>query len=164
MKYLLPTLVVAFFAVIIYLRIKQARLEAEALPPPVYTYKTEGSLMTKKDRKFFTLLTKAFGAKYIIFPQVRLTTLFNHELKGQNQDDALRHIQGQAVNFVLCDKKSKPLLGIALNDPANDNEEQMQHDALTEQVFESANRPLVRFSDWQKLGNEEVAARLQEKL
>src|SRR5690348_1204283 len=76
-----------------------------------YHYRRKDFLMTKAENDFFNVLTQAVGSAYYVFPQVRLSSLLDHTVKGQNWDHALHFINQRSVDYVLCDKQfRRPLL------------------------------------------------------
>ena len=52
-----------------------------------------------------------------MFPQVHLSALLDHKVKGQDWRIAFRHINGKSVDYVLCDKATlQPVYAIELDD------------------------------------------------
>jgi hypothetical protein len=86
-------------------------------PSAQYHYKRKDFIMTKAENEFFNTIVNAVGSSYYVFPQVHLSTILNHKVKGQNWQHALHYINQKSVDYVICDKASRrPLLAIELDD------------------------------------------------
>jgi len=134
-----------------------------AKQPPIYTYTKKPQLMTGHELGFFKLLEEVAGERYYIFPQVHLSALFSHEVKGQNWRAAFRHINGRSVDYVLCDKITlSPVYAIELDDASHDVADRQSRDQDVERIFQAANLPLIRFRGYQNLTLEAIAERFYE--
>lgn len=60
--------------------------------------------MSNTEAEFFKKLQGVAGERYFVFPQVHLSALLDHKVKGQDWRIAFRHINGKSVDYVLCDK------------------------------------------------------------
>ena len=130
-----------------------------------YKYFRKKYFMTAAERDFLKLLEEALAGEYYIFPQVHLSTILSHKVKGQNWKGAFSHINGKSVDFVLCDKQDiKPLVAIELDDSSHDSEARKKRDAIVEAIFEQAKVPLVRFSGLKGLDAQKVSTELKRHL
>ena len=111
-----------------------------------YKYSAKYSLMTKTESDFFTKLERVVSERYYVFPQVHLSSLLDHRVKGQEWSYAFRHINGKSVDYVLCDRQTlRPTYAIELDDYTHDQTNRKKRDAEVERIFDEANLPLVRF-------------------
>ena len=102
--------------------------------------------MTKTESDFFTKLERVVSERYYVFPQVHLSSLLDHRVKGQEWSYAFRHINGKSVDYVLCDRQTlQPTYAIELDDYTHDQSDRKRRDAEVERIFDEANLPLVRF-------------------
>ncbi len=62
-----------------------------------YHYRAKSHMMTRAEERCFRNLEKKYGAKYYIVPQVHLSALLEHRVKGQNYRGAFSHINGKSV-------------------------------------------------------------------
>lgn len=131
----------------------------------LYRYGRKDFLMNRAEHEFFDILVDAFGSSYYVFPQVHLSTILEHRIKGQDWRAAFRRINGKSVDFVICDKAYiKPLLAIELDGRSHEAETVRQRDAAIEHIFEKAELPLLRFANHGSPNREEVMQRVLEAL
>lgn len=113
-----------------------------------YDYFAKPSLMSKTEGEFFAKLERIVRERYYIFPQVHLSAILDHRVKGQEWNYAFRHINGKSVDYVLCNKNTlEPTYAIELDDYTHDKADRRERDVEVERIFEAANLPLVRFRD-----------------
>ena len=114
----------------------------------VYRYTAKRSLMTNVETDFFRTLNRVAGGRYYVFPQVHLSAILDHKVKGQEWKYAFRHINGKSVDYVLCDKATlQPTYAVELDDYTHDQKDRRERDREVERIFAAANLPLVRFKD-----------------
>jgi len=130
-----------------------------------YYYTAKSHIMTERETKFFKHLNDIFGSKFYVIPQVHLSSLLNHKLKGQNWDSAFKHINGKSVDFVLLSKEStKPICAIELDDSSHDRLSRIERDGEVERIFAIAQIPLARFRHIEKLSNKEIVDTISEAI
>ena len=133
--------------------------------PTVYRYGRKAFFMDRAEHEFFDILTEAIGSGFYVFPQVHLSTILEHKVKGQNWRAAFSSINGKSVDFVVCDKSYiRPLLAIELDGRSHASEAVRQRDAGIERIFEGANLRLLRFANHGSPNKEEVKQRVSEAL
>jgi very-short-patch-repair endonuclease len=111
-----------------------------------YSYSAKALVMSSTEAAFFTKLERCVDERYYVFPQVHLSSLLDHRIKGQDWGIAFRHINGKSVDFVLCDKITlRPTYAIELDDSTHEMPDRRKRDAEVERIFEQAQLPLVRF-------------------
>ena len=66
-----------------------------------YRYQLRKHLMTSREEDFFKTLNEIFKERWYVIPQVNLSSLLNHEVKGQNWNGAFQHINRKTVDYVL---------------------------------------------------------------
>ena len=113
-----------------------------------YSYTAKQSLMTRVEDEFFLKLERAVSERYYVFPQVHLSSLLDHHVKGQDWSYAFRHINGKSVDYVLCSRETLlPTYAIELDDYSHEKSDRRKRDKEVERIFEEANLPLVRFKN-----------------
>ncbi len=131
----------------------------------IYRYGRKDFFMNRAEHEFFHVLIEVVGNSYYVFPQVHLSTILEHRVKGQDWRAAFRRINGKSVDFVICDKAYiKPLLAIELDGRSHDIESVRQRDADIEHIFERAELRLLRFANHGSPNREEVKRRISEAL
>ena len=130
-----------------------------------YKYRRKKYLMTQTESQFYDALLEILQDQYYIFPQVHLSSLLDHRIKGQSYKGALSHIQRKSVDFVVCDKSSRsPLVAIELDDKTHDRPIRTARDEEVEEIFKQADLPLLRFGNHRANDREHVQEQLQEVL
>lgn len=121
-----------------------------------YSYYAKDSIMTRAEVEFFKKLNLVVSEHYFVFPQVHLSSVLDHRVKGQDWRIAFRHINGKSVDYVLCDKITlRPAYLLELDDPTHDRRDRIERDVEVERIFKEAQLPLVRFKDV-NISNEEI--------
>lgn len=129
----------------------------------IYQYTSKHSIMTRSEVDFFKMLIEVAGDRYHVFPQVHLSAILDHKIKGQNWKASFKHINGKSVDFVLCDKQSLvPLYAVELDDSTHQLPDRNIRDIEVERIFQAANLPLVRFSNYKSLSLEDIAQKFFE--
>jgi very-short-patch-repair endonuclease len=161
---LISVLFLVIVASVVYALLTKAK-GADSRRSAVYRYGRKAFFMNRAEHEFFDILTEAIGNSYYIFPQVHLSTILDHKIKGQDWRAAFRRINGKSVDFVICDKAYiKPLLAIELDGRSHDSEAVRQRDADVERIFEGAELRLLRFVNHGSPNRDEVRQRVSEAL
>jgi very-short-patch-repair endonuclease len=127
-----------------------------------YNYSAKNSLMTKTESVFFIKLERVVSERYFVFPQVHLSALLDHKVKGQEWSYAFRHINGKSVDYVLCDRETlQPVYAIELDDYTHDQNDRKKRDAEVERIFQGAGLSLVRFKNRDISDSEIIEALMQ---
>jgi very-short-patch-repair endonuclease len=163
MKSLAVLLSVIVIVVAVQLISKNAKRSAKS--SAIYHYGRKDFFMNRAEHEFFDILVDVVGSSYYVFPQVHLSTVLEHRIKGQDWRAAFRRINGKSVDFVICNKAYiKPLLAIELDGRSHDEEAVRQRDADVEHIFERADLRLLRFANHGSPNREEVKRRISEAL
>lgn len=110
-----------------------------------YQYRAKKHMMTRAEEKCFRKLQSDYGNKYYIVPQVHLSALLDHRVKGQSFRGAFAHINGKSVDFVLLDKNTLEVYcAVELDDPTHNREDRILRDKEVERIFAEAGVKLVR--------------------
>ncbi len=117
---------------------------------PIYRYRRKEYLMTSSEARFMRILLEVVGDSYRVFPQIHLSAVLDHEVKGQTWKHAFNHINSKSVDFVISDKEQfRPLVAIELDDKTHEWQSRRLRDEEVERIFTEAKLPLVRFSSLQ---------------
>jgi very-short-patch-repair endonuclease len=163
MKLLAALLLVIIVVIAVQLISKNAKRNSKS--SAIYRYGRKDFFMNRAEHEFFDVLIDAVGSSYYVFPQVHLSTILEHRIKGQDWRAAFKRINGKSVDFVICDKAYiKPLLAIELDGRSHDVEAVRQRDADVEHIFEKAELRLLRFANHGSPNREEVKRRISEAL
>ena len=131
--------------------------ESAEIKKSTYRYFAKNAIMTERENKFFQQLNEILGNKWFVIPQVHLSALLNHKVKGQNWKAAFRHINGKSVDYVLLSKETmKPICAIELDDSTHNYKNRVERDAEVERIFADAKLPLARFKNPEKLSRQDI--------
>ena len=82
-------------------------------PTIEYHYRRKDFIMTRSEHEFFDILISGLGDRFFIFPQVNISSILDHKVKGHNWRGARAHINRMSVDYVICDKSYvRPLVAI----------------------------------------------------
>lgn len=114
-------------------------------PQPLYKYKAKRYVMTRTEADCYRKLQKIYADHYVIVPQVHLSAIFNHKIKGQNWRAAFFHINGKSVDFVFLDDRTLQIcFALELDDSTHDRADRVARDAEVNAIFKQAGLPLYR--------------------
>lgn len=130
----------------------------------VYRYNRKYVIMTEREQEFYKKLKLVCGDSILIFPQIHLSSLFFHNVKGQNFKLAFRFINRLSVDFVLVDSRNfKTLLAIELDDSTHNEKDRIKRDLIVNDIFKKAHFPLLRV-DSVKIDNEKLKQMILENI
>lgn len=151
--------------VIIFLLAKRALNRRPIVRKYTYAYTKKPSIMTKSEFEFYNKMNSILGEKYYAIPQVHLSSFLNHKIPGQNWRGAFASINGKSVDFLICSKlTSQPVIAIELDDYTHNREDRRQRDLIVEDIFASAQMPLVRFKAGEWNTSSDVFEKIRDKL
>ena len=112
----------------------------------IFDYNFKGIInsrvLTPNESAFFYQL-KTIADKYnlFIFPKLRLADIFH-----TNSIQDFRKITSKHVDFTLCDRNSKPLIFIELDDYTHNYKKNKERDYKKDVIFKSTNTKLHRIN------------------
>ncbi len=133
-----------------------------------YHYLTQAHLMTPAEEGVFHVLVQLCESQCHVVPQVGLSYLLNHKIRGQNWDAASKQLTGKVVDFVLLERESlRPICAIELDDASHNTADRQTSAQEIERIFAGTKFPLVRITQSmaasrEKLG-EAIMAVVNEK-
>lgn len=122
-----------------------------------YKYRRKEQLMTDFEAAFFRRLEKVAGDRYYIFPQIHLSSILDHKIKGQDWRAALSTIQRKSVDYVLCSKDDLRITyAIELDDSTHDRDDRIDRDRTVERILADSGIVLVRFRNTNNISDEDI--------
>lgn len=145
--YVILSIIVIIIAIVISAWTSGANEKRKVHKNNVYKYTAKTLIMSKSEADFFRKLSFVAQDRYYVFPQIHLSAILDHRVKGQDWKIAFRHINGKSVDYVLCDKETlRPAYAVELDDATHQQRDRIERDREVERIFEQAGIPLVRFS------------------
>jgi very-short-patch-repair endonuclease len=124
-------------------------------------YCLRDDFLSPVETSFFQVLKSVVGAGLIICPQVSLSALF-YVPRSESFQTYQNKIDRKRVDFLLCDPKTiKPVFAIELDDSSHARPDRQERDAFVEEVFESAQLPLVHIPARSAYNTQELTALFQ---
>ncbi|MRH41562.1 DUF2726 domain-containing protein [Aquibacillus halophilus] len=123
---------------------KEDVIEVVKLP-----YSKRDDFLSNAELSFYKVLQQYIGNKAIICPKVSLQDIFFVNKGNQSERSTYNNkISRKHVDFLLCSTDTvEPICGIELDDRSHQRADRMERDKFVEQVFETAELPLVRFQN-----------------
>ena len=164
-SYFVVGVIVLSVIIILAIKLSSSRERRGVLKNKVYSYTVKPLTMSKTEKEFFGKLLQVVEDRYYVFPQVHLSALLDHKVKGQNWSYAFWHINGKSVDYVLCDKNTLfPTYAIELDDFTHERKDRIKRDIEVERIFTDAGLPLVRFKSRDVSPSEIIQALTNAKL
>src|SRR5690606_2033972 len=132
---------------------------------PSYNYTKKKYFLTKSEKDFYDNLMSRIGNECVIFAQVHLSSILDHQVKGQSWKAALSHIQRKSVDFLICDKRYlSPLLVIELDDTSHSRPDRMERDEIVNNLLRASGTPCLRVSYQEASNIDQVASEIRKYL
>lgn len=155
--------IATLFVCIIFLktaRTKPAQQNPKQTLPP-YKYVRKTYIMTKTEASFYKRLQRAVNGKYIVFPQIHLSSLASNVTPGKYHKAGFQRINRRSVDYILADINTlQAVYAIELDDKTHDTQKGRAVDALKEEILKQIQIPLVRFRNVQNMTDEDIIAQL----
>lgn len=140
---------------------KQLTVEVVPAEPEVWPYRVRDDFLSTTELSFYRVLSLVVGTRAIIFTKVGLSDVFYVVRPNENQSYRNRIAQ-KHVDFVVCDTQTlKPLFAVELDDTSHQRTDRQERDAFVDQVFQSANLPLVHIPAQREYNVQELAAKIE---
>lgn len=114
----------------------------------VRSYQKNNALLSKAERSFYGVLTKATENKAIVFTKIRVADILkpHQNLTGGRWQSAFNRISSKHFDFVLCDPQTLEILAaVELDDSSHNSKKRAQRDELLNSACQSANLDLHHF-------------------
>lgn len=148
-----------------FLRFLGLRSQPQAAAPAPVTpeglpYRQRDDFLSPAEASFYRVLKSVAGDHLLICPKVSLDDIFFVAHPERNYA-YLNKINRKHVDFLLCSPDSlKPLVGIELDDASHQRPQRVERDEFVEQVFATAELPLLRFPVQAAYNPQEIIQRL----
>lgn len=123
---------------------KEESYEFVNLPADKLPYRVRDDFLSPAEQSFYQVIRNMMGEHFTICPKVSLADIFFVIRPNENRS-AHNRINRKHVDFLICDPKTmRPRMAIELDDSSHQRVDREERDEFVEQVFETAELPLIR--------------------
>ncbi len=138
------------------LRPTSSQHEIQETPLP-YRYVRKPYIMTDSESRFYKRLQKVVGGKYLVFPQVHLSSLASNMTSGRYHKAGFQRINRRSVDYVLADAETlQAVYAVELDDRTHDTQKGRAIDELKTEILQQIDLPLVRFRNVHNMTDEDI--------
>ena len=135
--------------------LKQKEADTRELP-----YRVRDDFLSPAELSFYKVLVSIVGTHLAIQSKVRLADIFFVSRPNENRA-YFGKISQKHLDFLICDAViMKPLFGIELDDSSHKRSDRQERDAFVDDVFRTANLPLLRFPVQRSYGRDEIVSKI----
>ena len=113
-------------------------------PAKKLPYEMKSFLLSKAENSFYKVLCHIVGDDYSVYPKIRLADIVAVKKKTKNYMSYFGRIKSKHVDFVLCDKFSKPKIVVELDDKSHNSAKTKESDKFKNELFNKIGLKLVR--------------------
>jgi hypothetical protein len=107
-------------------------------------YRLRDDFLSPAEHSFYQVIRHMLAGKLIICPKVALADIF-YVTQPDKNFSAYNRINRKHVDFLVCKPEDmRPVFGIELDDSSHNHIKRQERDQFVEQVFRTAELPLVR--------------------
>ena len=118
--------------------------EVVHLPADKLPYRIRDDFLSPAEQSFYQVIKNMMGEHFTICPKVSLADVFFVIRPNENRS-AYNRINRKHVDFLICDPKTmRPRMAIELDDSSHQRADREERDEFVEEVFETAELPLIR--------------------
>lgn len=130
---------------------------------PRYMYARREKIMTEAEIVFYRRLQTITKGRYIIFPQIHLSSLAINKTTGKYYKLGFQRINRRSVDYVLADPQTfRAIYAVELDDRTHDTARSQYRDKLVTDILNEINLPLVRFRNPINMSDEDIISKFQE--
>jgi len=143
---------------------KPVAVEAQPSEPEMLPYRVRDDFLSTTELSFYRVLNTVIGGRATIFTKVGLGDVFYVARPNENHNYRNRIAQ-KHVDFFVCDIQTlKPLFAVELDDASHQRADRQERDAFIDQVFQTANLPLVHVAAQREYSVHDLAAKFEAYL
>lgn len=163
MGFIIALVIIAVIVAIVGSKKVTRKAEARrADAPPSYIYTRKDSVMTDSEMVFYKRLQSVANGRYLIFPQIHLSSLATNRTIGKYRKLGFQRINRRSVDYILADINTlQPVYAVELDDKTHDTHKGMAIDKIKTDVLRQINLPLVRFRNITALSDQDIIAAFQ---
>ncbi len=149
--------VVVIIAIVVAIKSKVFRESVVLAPHSPYKYIRKPYIMTASEVVFYKRLQGITQGRYIVFPQIHLSSLATNMTSGNYRKAGFQRINRRSVDYILADPETlQAVYAVELDDRTHDTEKGRAVDALKTEILQQIGLPLVRFRDVQAMNDQDI--------
>ena len=134
-----------------------------AKPQVPNLFRLRDDFLSPAEFSFYKVLASVLDPRFIICPKVRLGDIVY--VPGQGNQGLRNKIDRKHIDFLICDAATmKPRCALELDDQSHTRPDRQSRDDFVNQVFASANLPLLHIPNQRAYNPAELLAALQPSL
>jgi hypothetical protein len=157
---LLPVLVmVAFIGILVVIVLAYIKRTPKAAGQDFSSYTPATFLLSKAEYSFYQILCLIAGEKYCVYPKVRLADIVTVK-GGKNYHTAFNRVKSKHIDFLICDKSSKIVFAVELDDKAHLQQKVKKADTFKDDLFKAIGIRCIRYQAQSSYNVEDVKRKL----
>ncbi|MFZ1242646.1 MAG: DUF2726 domain-containing protein [Candidatus Saccharimonas sp.] len=133
------------------------RTARQAGPVSPYVYVRKQGIMTSAEVDFYKRLQQVVGDRYLIFPQIHLSSLATNKTTGSYWKAGFQRLNRRSVDYVLVDPETlQAVYAVELDDKTHDTEKSRAADTIKTEILQQIGLPLVRFRNVYAMSDDEI--------
>ena len=157
------SLLMAFIIVLAYIAIhdrdkyNKTQDELLSLADKMDFFQKKPSIMRRDEWLFYEVITRLYGEKYTIFPQVRLSDIITVKENIKDHDNLYREIDHRSIDFAFFDNESlSPILAVELNGASHFQMNRKNRDQKISNILTKAGIQFIAIPVQEKYNEEEI--------
>ncbi len=152
----LVIVVAVLVAIVSKFKLASVRQTSRSMSSP-YRYIRRSHIMTESETYFYKRLQKIVDGRYLVFPQIHLSSLANNITTGKYYKAGFQRINRRSVDYVLADIETlQAVYAVELDDRTHDTQKGEANDVLKQEILEQIQVPLVRFRNVRDMTDEDI--------
>jgi len=139
-------IIVAVLVVIaVVLRKKAEQPAPESAPEKPSGFLLKNYVMNKSESTLYGMLMRALSDNYVVLSKIRIEDFVDvnkNELSREEAFGLRNRIKSRHVDFLICDRNSKPLMAVELDGGSHNNYHRAQRDEFVDGVYREAGLPV----------------------
>lgn len=128
-------------------------------------YRVRDDFLSRSELSFYKVLENLLGSRLVIQSKVRLADIFFIIRPNENHRSYFPRISEKHLDFLVCDAKTmQPVFGVELDDSSHNSAKRKKRDAFVDEVFATANLPLLHVPNKRQYNSRELAEQIRPLL
>ena len=125
-------------AIVTASRKNQSQTETKEKPVGPKKYFLRNFLFDKRELPMYNILRRALGDTYLVLSKVRIEDFVKVNKYGRSRQEAFglrNRIKSRHVDFLICDKTSRPVMAVELDGASHNNPKRRERDERLDKIY-----------------------------